>query len=445
MTTPIADFLQAYRSSKTIRLHMPGHKGCMGLGCESLDITEIHGADSLYEAAGIIAESEHNAGELFGSGGTFYSTEGSSQCIRAMLYLAVLNRPKGSLPVILAARNVHCSFLYAAAALDIQVRWLWPDSSTSLCRCVIDPEKLALSLREMTQPPTAVYLTCPDYLGTLSDLRTIADICHQAGTLLLVDNAHGAYLRFLQPSLHPLDSGADLCCDSAHKTLPVLTAGAYLHISRRLGDNFVNQAKRALALFGSTSPSYLTLASLDLCNAYLSGSYSARLNDFICKLNQLKQSLSRHGWQVEPSDPLRLTLAAPVGKSGQDLARLLRHHGVECEFCDRDYLVCMLTPNNSQHDLDLLQAVLESLPVRRAMPPTLPIPHSEAVVSIREALLSPYDTVSTQNAQGRICAAPTVSCPPAIPIVVSGERIGPAALKLFEYYGIETVDVLRDN
>ena len=66
---------------------MPGHKGRALLGYEPFDITEIKGADALYEADGIIAQSEAIATELFGSGRTLFSTEGSSQCIRAMLYL----------------------------------------------------------------------------------------------------------------------------------------------------------------------------------------------------------------------------------------------------------------------------------------------------------------------------------------------------------------------
>ena len=100
MTTPIADFVRAYAASGTARLHMPGHKGVSFLGCEALDLTEIHGADSLYEAAGIIAESEANAAALFGSARTFFSTEGSSQCIRAMLALALWNAgtPPGKRP-----------------------------------------------------------------------------------------------------------------------------------------------------------------------------------------------------------------------------------------------------------------------------------------------------------------------------------------------------------
>ena len=133
MDTPIADFVERYARSGAVRLHMPGHKGKPILGCEPWDITEIHGADALYEAEGIIAQSERNTSALFGSGRTVYSTEGSSQCIKAMLYLALTCRPAGTAPVILAARNVHRSFVHAAALLDFEPVWLWPEDSRSLC------------------------------------------------------------------------------------------------------------------------------------------------------------------------------------------------------------------------------------------------------------------------------------------------------------------------
>ena len=98
MTTPVADFLRACAASGTARLHMPGHKGRGPLGCEAWDLTEIAGADSLYEASGVIARSEENAAALFGSAATFYSTEGSTQCVKAMLFLALQNRPAGTPP-----------------------------------------------------------------------------------------------------------------------------------------------------------------------------------------------------------------------------------------------------------------------------------------------------------------------------------------------------------
>ena len=438
MNTPVADFVQRYAKAGTARLHMPGHKGRCFLGCEPWDITEIHGADALYEAEGILAESEQNAAALFGSQRTCYSTEGSSQCIRAMLYLAVA--ASGSRTVV-AARNVHRAFVSAAALLDLEIRWLWPEESRSLCGCPISPAQLEETLHSLPEPPAAVYLTSPDYLGGMAEIPALAQVCHQHGTLLLVDNAHGAYLRFLQPSLHPLDLGADLCCDSAHKTLPVLTGGAYLHLSPTAPAQLGPLAKSALGLFGSTSPSYLTLASLDLCNRYLAEGYPQRLAEAVERLAELRERLTAAGWRVEPSDPLRVTVAAPRGVTGQELAGQLRRQGVECEYADRDFLVLMATPENTPEELAQAAAALGQCP-GEANPPQLPLARGERACSIRQAAFAPRETVDAAHSLGRVCGLPTVGCPPAIPIAVSGERITPEALALFAYYGIEQVEVL---
>ena len=438
MNTPVADFVQRYAKAGTARLHMPGHKGRCFLGCEPWDITEIHGADALYEAEGILAESEQNAAALFGSQRTCYSTEGSSQCIRAMLYLAVA--ASGSHTVV-AARNVHRAFVSAAALLDLEIRWLWPEESRSLCGCPISPAQLEETLHSLPEPPAAVYLTSPDYLGGMAQIPALAQVCHQHGTLLLVDNAHGAYLRFLQPSLHPLDLGADLCCDSAHKTLPVLTGGAYLHLSPTAPAQLAPLAKSALGLFGSTSPSYLTLASLDLCNRYLAEGYPQRLAEAVERLAELRERLIAAGWRVEPSDPLRVTVAAPRGVTGQELAGQLRRQGVECEYADRDFLVLMATPENTPEELAQAAAALGQCP-GEANPPQLPLARGERACSIRQAAFAPRETVDATHSLGRVCGLPTVGCPPAIPIAVSGERITPEALALFAYYGIEQVEVL---
>lgn len=438
MNTPVADFVQRYAKAGTARLHMPGHKGRCFLGCEPWDITEIHGADALYEAEGILAESEQNAAALFGSQRTCYSTEGSSQCIRAMLYLAVA--ASGSHTVV-AARNVHRAFVSAAALLDLEIRWLWPEESRSLCGCPISPAQLEETLNSLPEPPAAVYLTSPDYLGGMAEIPALAQVCHQHGTLLLVDNAHGAYLRFLQPSLHPLDLGADLCCDSAHKTLPVLTGGAYLHLSPTAPAQLAPLAKSALGLFGSTSPSYLTLASLDLCNRYLAEGYPQRLAEAVERLAELRERLTAAGWRVEPSDPLRVTVAAPRGVTGQELAGQLRRQGAECEYADRDFLVLMATPENTPEELAQAAAALGQCP-GEANPPQLPLARGERACSIRQAAFAPRETVDAAHSLGRVCGLPTVGCPPAIPIAVSGERITPEALALFAYYGIEQVEVL---
>ena len=443
MDTPIYDFLRRYNDADMTRLHMPGHKGEPFLGCEMLDITEVHGADTLYEADGIIAQSEANATALFGSHRTLYSTEGSSQCIRAMLYLALTCRPAGAAPVIVAARNVHKAFVYAAALLDFKVVWLWPEESRSLCGCPVSAKILEKTLTSLPAPPAAVYLTSPDYLGGMADIAALSEVCHAHGTLLAVDNAHGAYLRFLSPSRHPLDLGADLCCDSAHKTLPVLTGGAYLHISKCAPEAMAERAKAAMALFGSTSPSYLTMASLDLCNRYLAEGYPSRLEETVRRLSSLREALTARGWRVEDSDPLRLIIAAPDGLTGTALAGRLRQSGVECEYADRDFLVLMATPENAPADFDRLLAALGENHAPYAPSAVLPLAKGERACSIREALFAAQETVPVEASLGRVCGAPTVACPPAIPIAVSGEVIGPEALALFRHYGVETVDVLQ--
>lgn len=443
MDTPIVDFLRAYAASGTARFHMPGHKGRGPLGFEALDITEIAGADSLYEAEGIIAQSEKNASGLFGTGRTLYSTEGSSQCIRAMLHLLLQNRPAGTAPVILAARNVHKAFVYSAALLDFEICWLWPEEGGSLLGCPLSLESVERALDSLPAPPAAVYVTSPDYLGGMADIPALAALCHRRGTLLAVDNAHGAYLRFLEPSLHPMDLGADICCDSAHKTLPVLTGGAYLHVSKSAPEALRAKARQAMALFGSTSPSYLTLASLDGCNGYLSLSYTRRLSETASLIEQARETLRKNGWRVEETDPLRLTVRAPRGTSGSTLAELLRENGMECEYADPEYLVLMFTPENTPREIGRVPAILGRSPAPAEEKTALPRAGGERVMSVRQALFAPQESVSAEQSLGRVCGAPTVACPPAIPIAVSGERIGAEALELFRHYGVKTVDVVK--
>lgn len=446
METPICDFVRDYVSRDALRLHMPGHKGTSLLGMEHLDITEIDGADSLYEASGIISESEQNAGRLFGCQ-TFYSTEGSSQCIRAMLYLATIHAKLcGQLPRIAAARNVHKAFLSAAALLDLDVMWLYPENRDSILSCQIQPDTLDHLLDITPQKPAAVYLTSPDYLGNLADIPAIAAVCHRHGILLLVDNAHGAYLRFLEKSLHPMDLGADLCCDSAHKTLPALTGGAYLHLAPGLGATLAPHAKRALALFGSTSPSYLTLQSLDAVNAYLEG-YPERLRNFTAKCRILKQALSDRGYVLSGQEPLKLTISArPYGYLGTELAQHLLENNIVWEFADPDHLVLMLTPEIRDAQLQQLYTVLSGVPKKAPILKSPPLPcRGKAVLAIRDAMFSVPEIVSVEESAGRILADPSVSCPPAVPILVCGEQIDQSAIRCFQYYGIRSVSVVKER
>ena len=445
MKTPIVDFVRKYSESQALRLHMPGHKGVGHLGFEGLDITEIDGADSLYEAKGIIRESERNASALFGCE-TYYSTEGSSHCIRTMIYLLTLYAKESArTPLILAARNVHKTFISACGMLDVDVSWIYPEKNEAYLSCKITPKKLEEAILSAPERPIALYLTSPDYLGNVADIKALSEVCHRYGVLVCVDNAHGAYLRFLPNSLHPMDLGADICSDSAHKTLPVLTGGAYIHISRNAPNSFFENVRNCFAAFGSTSPSYLILQSLDAANKYISEGYPDKLHMFSLLIEHAKKELSDYGYVFVGDESLKLTLKTkPVGYTGEQIADILKQKGITVEFCDSDHVVMMLTPETGEAGLDALQKALLEIPINE--PVTENFPRStkpKAVMSIREAMLRPSQTLPASECLGMTLAMTAIACPPAVPIVVSGEMIDLNAIKAFEYYGITHCNVIK--
>ena len=446
MNTPICDFLREYRESETVRMHMPGHKGKELTGPEASDLTEIPGADELYRARGIILESERNAAELFGTRRTVYSTEGSSLCIRAMLYLAGLRAAEHGIPQrILAGRNAHKTLMTAAALLDTDIEWIFPEAEEGLLSCRVTAEKVSEQLKKHSF--MAVYLTTPDYLGHRTGFREIAEVCHEQGVPLLVDNAHGAYLRFLEEDLHPMAEGADVCCDSAHKTLPCLTGAAYLHISGKAPEVFARDAERAMALFASTSPSYLILQSLDRVNAELAGTLPGKIRLAAEKNRETKAFLEEKGWKTAGGEPMKLTLLPKsFGYTGKDVCDLLRQEGVVCEYSDPDCLVMMPSSETGPEAWNRIRSALEQIPRRepvRERAPGMPAP--ERVMSVRRAMLSPMERIPVGEAAGRIMADPCIGCPPAVPPVIAGERISGDAVRLFRYYGITECAVVRTS
>lgn len=446
MNTPICDFVKKYADSNPTRLHMPGHKGTSLLGFEHLDITEVEDADVLYSSKGIIKESMENASSLFSTAKTLYSTEGSSLSIRAMLYLVAMYAKEQNIkPVILAGRNAHKAFLSGVALNGIEVDWIYPEENEGLLSLNLTPEKLKSYLENYEENPIALYVTSPDYLGNTLDIQALSAVCKESNMLLLLDNAHGAYLNFLPENQHPIALGADICCDSAHKTLPVLTGGGYLHISKSAPEIFINQAESAMALFASTSPSYLILQSLDMANKYLADSYREKLAIFTEKSLKIKEALTEKGYTLFGDEALKITVfAKKYGYSGTELAGILNKKGISPEFADPDFLVLMLSPENTDEDLEELKTALLSVEKKTAtLHPVLSVNRLEKALSIKEALFSSGIETSITNAEGKILASYAVSCPPAVPIAVCGEVINEQAVKAFEYYGIEKIRIVK--
>lgn len=445
MNAPVYNFLRYYGNSGILRGHMPGHKGMPPFermtdelgSVYKYDITEISGADSLFEAEGIILESESNAARLYGSGAAVFSAGGSTNCIQAMLGAMKLEKRR-----IIAVRNVHRAFLNACALLDLEVEWIMPDYTSGILSGTLDICAVEAVLAET--PNACLYVTSPDYTGRLADISALSEICRRYGAILLVDNAHGAHLHFFPKSLHPIALGADMCCDSAHKMLPALTGAAVLHMA---DEKYRPVIKQTMSMFASTSPSYLVMTSLDLCNVYIEERIRRDIDVDLRYIHDLRLSLSDRLVFAE-GEPFHITVkAAESGYNGNELAELLRKNGVECEYSDSDTLILLMSPVSRAEDFsklgEKLKNVLDSAErkVRRPVNihPILP----KRAMSIRDAAFAPFEEIPVENSEGRICASVKVPCPPAVPIAASGEIIDENCINIFKSYGISRVNVVK--
>jgi len=441
---PICEFTEKYAESGIIRAHMPGHKG-KGDPEYAFDITEIKGADSLFEADGIIAESEKRAAEIFGSYKTLFSAGGSTLCIYTMLAMCLMGADNRR---VVAARNCHRSFLNACIMLDADVEWVYPQYSSTVVSGNITAEMIEQAICK-GEPPACVYITTPDYLGHMTPLDEIAAVCRKYGCRLLVDNAHGSYLRFIYDEngtpLHPIYHGADMCCDSAHKTLPVLTGGAYLHINDPSAEKYEGYAKEIMSMFGSTSPSYLILRSLDMCNDFLEN----EADDYFAKMKKASENVKNFlspCWSISEGECGKLTiLAPPSGYSGYDLAEILRGWDIECEYADNTHVVLMLT-GLEVSEINAIGRALSSIPQPRIF---IPLPDYSALspleraMSLREAAMSPRECIPVDEAAGRICSAAVSCCPPGIAAVTGGEIFSSEIINILKRYSILNVNVVK--
>lgn len=453
VTTPIYDFLKRYITLEETRFHMPGHKGNLPVVQEAVmatkllneisqyDITEISGADELYQSEGIIAQAEENTARLYGAKHTSFSAGGSTLCIQAMLRLAA-NQGE----TIIAARNVHASFVNTCALLDIMPFFVQPKFNDNFyVSGEIEAEAIENAIRECPQAK-AVYITSPDYLGCISDVKAIAEVCHRYELPLVVDNAHGAHLKFMPKDIHPITLGADLCCDSAHKTLPVFTGGAYLHVSPN-SNITKEQVKSAMGLFGSTSPSYLIMLSLDFNNLYLAAKAKEDFKLLESKVKQLETILQAKGFSSigKQHDITKITLDAySVGMTGDDLKRWLKQYYIEPEYAASRHVVLMVSPQNKEHDFEkLIEAISAIKPNPFIISPITDYQIPKQIQSIRTAVFSQKKCISVDKAEGRVAAEVKIKCPPGVPIILPGEIIDKHTQKIMKKSSIFTINVVE--
>jgi arginine decarboxylase len=427
LPVPLYDALRAHTMLGRSSFHTPGHKGnpeALPETLFSLDLTELPDTDSLFDADGPIREAEELTARIFGTARTCFSAGGCTLCIQAMLRLAA---PRGGR--ILCSRAVHRAAVNAMALLGIEPVWAMPD-------------RVAEALREAPNV-CAVYVTSPNYYGQLLDIPAISAACRERGVPLLVDNAHGTHLMFTNPKLHPLLLGADLTADSPHKTLNVLTGGAWLHIGN---PSYADAAKSAMALFGSTSPGYPVMASLDLCREWLElhTDAFATLQRRVAEIRAFAQTrgITLPTGQL---DPTRITLnTASIGLPGTKAADLFRKSGVEPEYADSAFVVLIATPFSTARDFRRLKKAIGLLPVSRPLPvPEVLPPLPPVETGLREAVLAESETVPLSSAVGRIAAEAACPCPPGVPAVMPGERVTKEAAEFLQRYGFFMLKVLK--
>lgn len=427
--TSLQQALDAYTEKGFSRFHMPGHKGAECFpDYYKYDITEVEGADSLFEAEGALARTEERFAAVYGTGASLLSAGGSTLCIQAML-ATFLNVGD----TVVMCRNCHASAVNTAALLDLNVVWINPRSSSELVAAL-----------EHHPNAKAVYITTPDYFGVLTDVAACSKIAHEHGAVLLADNAHGAHLHFFPTEMHPISLGADACADSLHKSLPVCTGGALLHLK---DGSLYRKAKAKMRLFGSTSPSYLIMLSADRCTEYLETDARRDFALLNGKVANLRYRAFEHGLapKTRDTEPARLTLSVTSAEMTADMfGKRLREYKIEPEYVNSEWAVLMASPFNTQTDFERVADFIEntfgngcSAPEQRlsAMP--------KAAVSIRNAVFAESVLIPTANALGKTAASLVLPCPPCIALASPGEIINEELISLLIKYGIDKINVVK--
>lgn len=436
MPTPLYDALRGYADKKPLRFHMPGHKGKFLpvpelAGLAALDLTELSPTGNLYEAGEPFDSARRLWAELFGFDCCQFLTGGSTMGIHTGLTLCA--RPGSR---VLVDRSCHRAVFNAMALLDLEPVYLerpWLRSENLIGP--VSPEMVEKMLDRHPDIKT-VCITSPTYAGVLSNIGVISRIVHARGGKLFVDGAHGAHLPFL--GLAPF-WGADVVTVSAHKTLPAMGQTALLFT-----DGFDSDlVRRTASVFGTSSPSYPMLASLDVAREWLTGEEGFhQYRQAACRVTELRQKFPglrpEYGLSL---DPCRFVLKV---KDGPAFAKALEERGVYPEMEDGGHVVFICTAQDSDEDFYGLERVLEELRDQMGNCPPVPAPPvPERMISLRSALFAPSRVRPLEDCEGEISACQIAPYPPGVPVVAPGERISKKELAYLREIGYNMLSEVR--
>jgi lysine decarboxylase len=459
---PIYETLTTYAASGMYGFHTPGHKGgrfaapelteLVGKSGLALDFPAMTATDNTFHPTGCVRDAQQLAAELFGAGETFYLTAGSTLGVATSLLAAV---PPGG--TVAMPRNVHRSVVAGLVLSGALPRFVPHDVLPECGALGVTPESVAAAL-DTSPTPSAVLVTRPSYYGLAREITRVAEVCHDRGVPLIVDEAHGGHLQFL-PDGSPksaLASGADLAVQSCHKTLGSLVGSAQLHVGRKSLVS-AERVQHALNFLQTTSPNYLLLASLDAMRRWLWREGEPLFARAVDEAQQLESTIDAMPHlrvfraAIDPrladhrQDPLRLVVnVSGSGWSGYEVERHLRTEFlVEDEMADWFNVVYVLSPYDDPAAKERLLNGLRSVaaaPNPRTATPQLADNAEEArilqppipplAMAPRDAALAEQTVVALERATGRTCAEMVMFYPPGIPLLMPGEVISQETLEV---------------
>ena len=451
--TPVQDFLIEHAKRSPVSFHMPGHKGSAlyrRFGYSDFldnifdcDVTEIQGADNLFQTEGILKEAQDRYADLYEVKKSYLQINGSSGANIASMLAAV---PKGK--KIIMARNCHKSCFNALTLGDIQPIYVYPEIIEEYgISGVVNPKEIERLLKE-NGDAEAVILPSPNYYGICSDIERIAEIVHRYGKILIVDQAHGAHLKmFSKFGIKGMpksaeESGADLIVNSVHKTLASLTESAILNVNSNRVDLQVLEDK--LQHIESTSPSYILMASLDINTSIiieyglkLFSEWADNLNYFYEKATKIEGM--KHIARIPGLDWTKMNFSfQSLGIMGDELEQiLLKEYGIFIELFTGDLVMCMSGIGNTRSDIERLVKALTEIAEKHSNSEAyyrrVEKSNSEVIrqPTLRAELHKVPATklkVKLSDAEGCICASSIIPYPPGIPFICPGEKISQEAI-----------------